>query len=187
MKLVLASNSPRRKEILSKFGFDFTVIKSGYEENETIADVRRLVKTFAIKKAEYVFNSLSENEKSETVVLGADTVVVLNGRVLGKPKDSADAKNMLKALSGKEHSVFTGYAVVSAKKTVSGVAETKVIFNDLSDDLIEEYVATGSPLDKAGAYGIQDGVPLVKEYVGSLYNVIGLPIEEIVPILKKIL
>ena len=187
MKLVLASNSPRRKEILSEYGFDFTVVKSGYEENESIKNARVLVKTFALKKAEYVFNALSEEEKSETAVLGADTVVVLKGKILGKPKDNREAKLMLKNLSGKKHGVFTGFAVVSAREVFSGVAETKVVFNRLSDKLIDEYVAMGSPLDKAGAYGIQDGFPLVKRYVGSLNNVIGLPIEEIFPILKNLI
>ena len=94
---------------------------------------------------------------------------------------------MLKNLSGKTHFVLTGYSVVSEKETVSGVAKTEVVFNKLSENLIKDYVATGSPLDKAGAYGIQDGFPLVKEYKGSLYNVIGLPIEEIDKVLKKML
>lgn len=187
MKLILASNSPRRKEILTEFGFDFTVKISGYEENRISANPETLVKTFAIGKAESVFNALTETEKQNSVVLGADTVVVLDGEILGKPKNSAAAENMLKSLSGKTHFVLTGYAVISAKETVSGVAKTKVIFNNLSEKLIKRYVATGSPLDKAGAYGIQDGFPLVSSYSGSLYNVIGLPIEEIEPILKKFL
>lgn len=187
MKLILASNSPRRKEILSKFGYEFTAVKSGYEENEILAEPKTLVKTFAEKKAESVFNALTETEKQNSVVLGADTVVVLDGEILGKPKNSAAAENMLKSLSGKTHFVLTGYAVISAKETVSGVVKTEVIFNDLSEKLIKDYVDTGSPLDKAGAYGIQDGFPLVSSYSGSLYNVIGLPIEELKPILKKFL
>lgn len=184
MKLILASNSPRRKEILEKFGFTFTVIKSDYEEKENISDPQLLVKTFAFNKAKSVFDSLEE--KDEAVVLGADTVVVFDGKILGKPKDTKDAENMLKSLSGKTHSVFTGYAVIEEEKTFSGVCETKVRFNDLSDSFIRGYVATGSPMDKAGAYGIQDG-SLVKDYVGSYYNVIGLPIEDISPILKELL
>ena len=184
MNLILASNSPRRKEILEKFGFTFTVIKSDYEEKENISDPQLLVKTFAFNKAKSVFDSLEE--KDEAVVLGADTVVVFDGKILGKPKDKKDAENMLKSLSGKTHSVFTGYAVIEKEKTFSGVCETKVTFNDLSDSFIRDYVATGSPMDKAGAYGIQDG-SLVKDYVGSYYNVIGLPIEDISPILKELL
>ena len=119
MKLILASNSPRRKEILEKFGYRFTVIKSDYEEKEDIFDPRLLVKTFAEKKAESVFSSLSEAEKDEAVVLGADTVVVLNGKILGKPKDDRDAVNMLKSLSGRTHLVLTGYAVITGGKTFS--------------------------------------------------------------------
>lgn len=187
MKLILASNSPRRKEILSKFGFIFTVIKSDYEEKESFSDAFSLVKTFAEKKAEHVFNALSKKDKKTSVVLGADTVVVSDGKILGKPKDKKDAANMLSALSGKTHLVLTGYAIISNGKTLSGVTKTEVVFNNLSDELIKEYIATGSPMDKAGAYGIQDGFPLVKEYYGSIYNVIGLPIEEISPILKKLL
>lgn len=185
MKLILASNSPRRKEILEKFGFKFTVKKSDYEEKGNAAP-ETLVKTFATGKAESIFNSLSETQKRDCAVLGADTVVVLGGEILGKPKDRADAENMLKALSGRTHFVYTGYAVISAKSAVSGVVKTEVKFNDLSEKLIKDYVATGSPLDKAGAYGIQDGFPLVRYYKGSLYNVIGLPIEELEPILKNL-
>ena len=185
MRLILASISPRRKEILRRFGFEFDVIKSGYDEKDFAESVEGLVKTFAIKKAEYVFDRLSEEKKTQSVVLGADTVVALDGVILGKPKNNEEAFDMLKRLSGKEHGVFTGYAVVTSKKTITGVAKTKVFFNRLSEKTIREYVATGSPLDKAGGYGIQDGFSLVKAYEGSLYNVIGLPIEELEPILKQ--
>lgn len=186
MKLILASNSPRRKEILRSAGFDFTVITSGYDEKGD-GDAETLVKTFALGKAKSVFDALSDSEKQNSVVLGADTVVVLNGKILGKPKDETAAAEMLKSLSGKTHFVLTGYAVVSKNGTCRGVVKSKVTFNTLSEKLIAEYVATGSPFDKAGAYGIQDDFPIVKEYTGSLNNVIGLPIEKIKPILSKAL
>ena len=138
-------------------------------------------------KAQSVFNALSEEEKKSAVVLGADTVVVLKGEILGKPKNPESAAAMLKKLSGKTHLVLTGYAVITAKGVKKGIVKSKVKFNDLSEKLITDYVATGSPLDKAGAYGIQDGFPLVKRYKGSLNNVIGLPIERLKPILIKAL
>ncbi|MDY6367464.1 MAG: Maf family protein [Clostridia bacterium] len=186
MKLILASNSPRRKDILRSVGFDFKVITSGYDEKGD-GDAETLVKTFAYGKAKSVFDSLTDAEKKQSVVLGADTVVALNGKILGKPKDEKAAAEMLKNLSGKTHYVFTGYAIISDNESIVGLDKTEVTFNRLSDELISEYVATGSPLDKAGAYGIQDGFPLVKEYKGSLNNVIGIPIEKIKPIIEKLM
>ena len=115
--------------------------------------------------------------------VGADTVVYFNGKILGKPKDDTDAENMLKMLSGKEHTVITGYAVISDKAQIFGYDKSTVLFNELSEQLIKEYVATGKPLDKAGSYGVQDGFGLVRAVSGSVYNVIGLPIEKIKPIL----
>ena len=186
MKLFLASNSPRRKEILKAAGFDFTVKVSGYDERGK-GNPYYLVKKFAVKKAESVFNALLPNEKQNSVVLGADTVVVLDGNILGKPQNKKAAVEMLKSLSGKTHTVLTGYAVITGKKQIKGVVKSKVTFNELTDKIIDDYVATGSPLDKAGAYGIQDDFPLVKGYNGSLNNVIGLPIERLKPILDKAL
>lgn len=185
MELILASNSPRRKELLERFGFKFKTVKSDYAEKDTGLSPADTVKTFATGKAEYVFDTLKD--KSDAVVLGADTVVVMDGKILGKPADKTDAVKTLKLLSGKTHSVLTGYAIISDKKRETGCVETKVTFNFLADELINRYVNSGLPLDKAGSYGIQDGYNLVKSYDGSFYNVVGLPIDIIETRLKDFL
>lgn len=185
MKLILASNSPRRKEILTDFGFEFEVKGSSFSESDEALSPEAVAKANALGKANDVFNRLLNKENA--LVLGADTVVFLDGKILGKPKDNLDAIKMLNSLSGKTHTVVTGYALVSIRETISGAVESKVTFNKLSEKIIGEYVATGSPLDKAGAYGIQDNFGIVKDFSGSLNNVIGLPIEEIAPLLKKAL
>ncbi len=183
MKLILASNSPRRKELLSEFGFKFDIIASDFNENGAFLTPAQTVKSFAYGKAK----SVKEKISCDCVVLGADTVVVLDGVILGKPKDEADAFNTLKSLSGKTHSVLTGYAILSNEVTIIDYSETLVTFNELSDELISDYVKTKLPLDKAGSYGIQDGFNLVKRYEGSFNNVVGLPVEIIEKKLKSIL
>ena len=182
MKLILASASPRRKEILTTNGYNFDVVVSDYEEKETVLSPKKLVEFFALKKAEQVCDSFLEEG---VVVLGADTVVVYKGEVLGKPKNEKDAVKTLKKLSGKTHKVITGYALIGSEKVFVGRVTSKVKFNKLTDEIINDYVATGSPLDKAGSYGIQDNFGIVKSYSGSLNNIIGLPIEEIEKQLKK--
>lgn len=183
MKIVLASNSPRRKDILSREGVDFKVIKSDFEESSKETDPLKLTVELAYGKAFDVFNRLSE--KKDVVVLGADTIVYLNGEVLGKPKDKLDAVKILSRLSGNTHTVVTGYALISENKTVKGYDKTLVTFNDLTKEEIVNYVEKALPLDKAGAYGYQDGYNLVKSIKGSSDNVIGLPIEKIKEELKK--
>ena len=119
-------------------------------------------------------------------VLGADTVVSLDGEILGKPKSKEDAKRMLGMLSGRAHAVYTGVCIVRGDREVSKVVTSRVIFRGLSDELIERYVASGLPLDKAGAYGIQDGYPLVDRYEGSYTNIIGLPVETVREMLAEL-
>ena len=184
MKLYLASNSPRRKHILTEYGYEFSVVPSSYDEVGEQLSPKTTAEFFARNKAQDVFDKLND---SGAVVLGADTVVCLNGEILGKPKNQQHAVEMLKNLSGKTHQVITGFAIITKTQKIVDSVITEVVFNKLSDELISEYVQTGSPLDKAGSYGIQDGFNLVKEYKGSLNNVIGLPIEIIKPILDKIL
>ena len=177
-KLVLASASPRRKDLLKEFGFDFKVTVSDYEESiDKTLSPKELVVSFARGKAKSVFDT-SEN-KNSVVVLGADTIVVLDGKILGKPKGEQDAIKTLKSLSNKTHLVITGYSIMSSRGETNGFIESKVTFNELTEELILEYVKTGKPLDKAGSYGVQDGYDLVKKVDGSINNVIGLPIEEI--------
>ena len=184
MKLILASGSPRRKNFLTEYGYEFTVVPSSFDEAGKKETPKQTVEFYAYSKAQDVFDKLND---SSVVVLGADTIVCLDGKILGKPKDENHAVEMLKTLSGKTHHVITAYAIISRNKKIVDSVTTLVTFNDLCDELIENYVKTGSPLDKAGSYGIQDGFDLVKEYNGSLNNVIGLPIEIIKPILDKIL
>ena len=185
MKLVLASNSPRRKELLKNAGFDFVVVSSDYEEKSFTCDPYITAKTFAEGKAKSVFNSL--DDQKDFAVLGSDTVVFLEGKILGKPKTEVEARSMLLSLSNKTHTVVSGYAVITKDKIISGYDETLVTFNNLSKKEIDDYINSGLYKGKAGSYGIQDGYPLVKEYKGSLNNVIGLPTEKLIPILNDLL
>ncbi len=184
MELILASKSPRRKEILTKYGYEFKVVEADFSEQNLNKDPIETAKANALGKAKAVFDSL--NDKN-AVVLGADTVVFIDGEILGKPIDQRHAMSTLLRLSNREHTVVTGWAIVSKKGQVCEFCESKVVFNDLELDEILAYVKSGLPLDKAGSYGIQDGYGLVKEYAGSLNNIIGLPIEDIKIALDKAL
>ena len=186
MKIILASNSPRRKEILKKHGFDFEVIPSPYEEVNFTSDPFVLTESFALNKAKAVFDRLTKEEKETCVVIGSDTVVYFDGKILGKPASETQAVQMLSDLSDNTHSVITAYALVTKEKTYKGFDKTEVTFNKLTPTLIDNYVKTGSPMDKAGAYGIQDDVPLVKKINGSLDTVIGFPTEKVIPILAEL-
>lgn len=175
MELILASASPRRREILARILPSFSVEPAEGEERADLSlPPAQYAEELAQKKAECVFA-----RHPDAAVLGADTVVAFGGRILGKPKDAADARRTLRALSGREHAVYTGYCLLCAGKALRGVCETKVFFHDLSDGFIDEYVAGGSPMDKAGSYGIQDDARLVRCWSGSYTNVVGLPEEEI--------
>lgn len=183
MELILASNSPRRREILSKMGYSFTVIPSFFEEEGVNFPPLQMAKELAFFKAKEVFDRLN---KTDIVVLGADTTVCLDEKILGKPKDREDAFSMLSALSGKTHEVITGYAIITKDKTYRGAIISEVTFNELSDSFINEYLDNAKPFDKAGSYGIQDGYDLVKNLKGSFDNVVGLPSEKLGEILKEI-
>jgi len=181
-KLILASSSPRRIEILTKAGFIFDTKPCSKEENaDKSLSSEQTVEFLAEQKAEDVFKRFGG------VVLGADTVVSYNGQILGKPKDKHDAVRMLKLLSGKTHFVFTGYCIIADGVFILNHDKTEVVFNNLSDKLINDYVESGLCKGKAGSYGIQDGYNLVKEYNGSYNNVVGLPIERIEKTLKELL
>ena len=175
MEIVLASASPRRREILARILPAFSVIPSTCPETADLSQPpSRIVEQLARQKAEDVYRS-----HTAALVLGADTVVWAGGRLLGKPKDAEDAARMLRSLSGKAHEVYTGYCLRGPGIDACGSARTEVVFNDLSEEFIAAYVATGSPLDKAGAYGIQDDARLVRAVHGSYTNVVGLP-EEVI-------
>lgn len=180
MKLILASSSPRRRELLSKLNYEFEVIPSECEERSYAVSPIDTVKELACRKAMDVYA-----RNRDAVVIGCDTVVDLDGRILGKPHSEAEAREMLSKLSGRAHRVHTGVCVVS-RRGVRLFAETSdVEFYRLTSERISEYVATGSPMDKAGAYGIQDS-GFVSNINGSYSNVMGLPTEALDEILQKI-
>ncbi len=181
-EFVLASASPRRRELLLKEGYSFRVVPSLLPENENHnLPPEEYVERLAESKAKEVFFRV------KTLCLAADTVVVLDGKILEKPANKPENALFLKKLSNRSHFVFTGYAIYDGSKMITGYVKTEVVFNDLSDDLINDYVEKGLGLDKAGGYGIQNDYPLVKEYIGSYTNVIGLPMEKINELLKELL
>ena len=186
MQYVLASASPRRKQLLAELVKDFEIIPSQADERvEGTPSPKSLVAQLAAMKAEEVAKR-PENEGK--VIIGSDTVVAFGKTVLGKPKDEEDAFRMLKMLSGKKHAVYTGVSFQMVKDgkhlRSTKVDKTLVYFNDLSDEWIWEYIKGGSPMDKAGAYGIQDG-GLVKGIKGSYTNVVGFPLELVEKMIRK--
>lgn len=188
MQYVLASASPRRKELFSQLADSFEIIPSDFDEERISRKLApaALVKALAEGKAKAV---ATRPENEGKTVLGSDTVVAFSQKVLGKPKDEADAFAMLRSLSGKKHYVYTGVCLMQVKagKIVwkkTAAAKTAVYFENLSDEFIREYVAGGSPMDKAGAYGIQDG-GLVRKIKGSYSNVVGLPVELVGKMITK--
>lgn len=174
--VTLASISPRRRSLLESLGLEVVVVESSYDErdhDDPRADPRHLVLNHALGKAAHAGRS------GPDVLVAADTAVVIDDVTLGKPRNEAEATAMLTRLSGREHIVHTGFAVVdrSAGETISGVESTRVTFLPLTAEHIARYVATGEPLDKAGAYGIQGrGALLVASITGDFYTVMGLPL-----------
>lgn len=171
---ILASSSPRRKELLKKLIPEYAILVPDVDERILDLSPSDLAAEESKIKA-YAISSLHPHDE----VLACDTIVVLDGKILGKPKDEADAITMLKEESGKRQIVLSGYTYIGKGKEITRTVATEVYFNELSDELIRDYVATKKPLDKAGAYGIQDGYPLVDHIVGSFDNVMGLPTEDI--------
>lgn len=182
MKLILASASPRRKEILTNMGYQFQVIPSKIEET---IDPELTPAEIAVDLARQKAVDISRKYPYD-VVLGADTIVVLDEKVLGKPKDESDALSMLKALRGREHLVITGVALVKGEKEYCFSVATKVWMTEASDERLLAYVKSKEPLDKAGSYGIQGkGALLVEKIEGDYFNVVGLPIQKIAFVLSK--
>ncbi|WP_394147699.1 Maf family protein [Shewanella atlantica] len=189
-KLVLASGSPRRKEILAQLGFSvpgfsFDTLSADIDETHQSGESPHLfVSRLAVEKAEAGL-SLCDNQTSP-VVLGSDTIVVLDDQILGKPVDEADALRMLTELSGQSHSVMTAVALTDGKTTLTRLVETKVKFCEIDEQDILAYIATGEPMDKAGAYGIQAlGGSFVERIEGSYSAVVGLPMVETRELLKE--
>ena len=183
MEIILASGSPRRRELLNTLGLSFTVCPAKGEETAPEgAGPAEIVKALSRAKAGVVARQFAGE-----LIIAADTIVYLDGRVLGKPKDEADARAMLSALSGRSHEVYTGVTVMLGEDTLCEAECTKVFFRELSAEEIDAYVASGDPMDKAGAYGIQGRAALMVEKIeGDYFNVMGLPLCRLGKMLKTI-
>jgi len=185
-KLILASSSPRRRQLLRQLGLEFEIIPPHTDE-QRLADESPLeyVRRLAGRKAGEIAAELDEG-----IVLGSDTIVVLDGEILGKPETEQEAVETLKRLSGNTHTVFTGFSLVDAATGASMVdhGEARVTFRMLEDEEIRDYVAGGSPMDKAGAYGIQEdlGAVFIDHIEGDYYTIVGLPLTKVYLALRKI-
>ena len=189
-RLILASASPRRRELLTLAGFAFEVIPAVgkevvHEENGKPLTPDRIVRQLALHKAEEIF----DREKGATglTVIGADTIVVLDGEILGKPKDEDDAKAMLSRLSGRRHEVISGLALIGYGKSGTAHEVTEVEFDDMDEETILRYIRTAKPYDKAGAYAIQGlASAYIKGIEGDYFNVVGLPVHRMCCLYREI-
>ena len=189
MKYILASASPRRKELLERTGIDFEIIPSHKEEKIDGNDPSEIVKNLALMKAQDIFD---QHEEDSLTVIGSDTIVVYRDEILGKPSDEDEAADMLSMLSDRTHQVYTGVAILTREKGIENknvfFESTDVTFYPISKEDIESYIATGDPLDKAGSYGIQGDFCIhVKCIKGDYNNVVGLPVSRVYQELKKTL
>lgn len=186
MRIILASNSPRRKELLSNIGVKFEVVAADIDEKVLPGESpEAVVMALAFEKALAVAEQLGDEQ---AVVIGADTVVVRDGEILGKPTDEADAYNMLSSIAGRDHEVFTGFAVVrlSDQKKIISFEKTEVDIRELDEASILRYINTGEPADKAGAYAIQGyGSLIVSAIKGDYFNVVGLPLFKLASVLDN--
>ena len=188
-RLILASASPRRRELLTQIGFKFEVRPAHVNEDPRLdEDPISYVVRLAREKALSVFTEIASNspDPAQVVVLGADTTVTLDGHILAKPEDAADAARMLRMLSGRTHRVVTGVAVATAESTEVAAEVTEVEFLSLTEKEISAYIATGEPMDKAGAYGIQGyAARWIPRVEGCYFNVVGLPIALVATMLES--
>ncbi len=182
--IILASASPRRKELLKKIGLKFKVEPSNYEENiSPELEPHELAKSLSLEKAKLV----AKNHKN-ALVIAADTFIVFEGKILGKPPTETEAQKMLETISGRQHSVITGFTIIDTEnnKALSKSVETKVYIRKLTSNEIDVYVKSKEPLDKAGAYAIQGlGSAIVEKIEGDYFNVIGLPLSALAESLKE--
>ncbi len=192
-RLILASASPRRRELLTRIGLSFEVLPARGEENPRSAIPEEMVQELSAGKALEIYGSLEEQEKEEAVIIGADTLVAFENRVMGKPHDEKDAFDMLFLLQGKTHQVYTGVTLLytpkgeTACKKLTFLEKTDVTMYPMTEQEILEYIATGEPMDKAGAYGIQGRcAAYVRGICGDYNNVVGLPVSRLYQELKRI-
>ncbi|MGG1677579.1 Maf family protein [Neobacillus sp. NRS-1170] len=181
--LILASSSPRRKELLETLQLTFAISSSEVDESfDPSLSPEEVVMELAERKAQVIFK-----ENPESFVIGSDTIVVADNRILGKPADEAEAISMLQSLSGRKHEVFTGVSIMSPTSSTRFYEKTEVWFWELTDEEVRSYVKSGEPLDKAGAYGIQQlGSMLVKKIHGDYFAVVGLPVARTVRELQQL-
>ncbi len=187
-EFVLASASPRRKELLEKMGLQFSIVVSDADESSVTRDipVGLYVQELALLKASATAKTLLKNKNA--LIIAADTIVTLDGEILGKPDGEDDAEKMLSALSGRTHEVYTGYCVMRIRdgKTVCNSVRTEVKFKTLTEQKIRAYIKSGEPMDKAGAYGIQGlGSMLIEKINGDYFNVVGLPVSALADTLEE--
>jgi len=182
MKIILASASPRRKQLLKQLGLEFAISPSKIEEKlNPRLKPRTQAEVLSLQKAEEV-----HSKNPDSLIISADTIVVLNEEILGKPKDEKDAKRMLKRLSGKTHRVVTGFTILGHKKKVVRSVETKVTFKKLNDKEVAKYILNEKPFDNAGSYRIQDlGAIFVEKIEGDYFNIVGLPLSTLARELKR--
>lgn len=187
MRIVLASKSPRRKEILENLGIKFDIIVADADESCDISDPAERVSTLASVKGRAVLDLLRPSgEDRDTLIIACDTLVYAGGEFLGKPRDRDDACRMIKMLSGKAHSVVSGLYVSYGGKEFSSASETKVIFDEMTDREIEDYISSDEPYDKAGGYAVQGLASLyVSGIEGDYFNVVGLPVNLLYKTLKN--
>lgn len=182
--IILASQSPRRKKLLEQIGLKIKVVPSDIDEklNPRLGP-KAQAESLSVEKAQAV-----APKYDDSVIIAADTIVYIQGDILGKPKDLDDAKRMIKKLQGKTHTVITGFTIIDTKtkKTITDSSETQVTFRKLRDTEIKGYVKKEKPLDKAAGYGVQGiGAVLVESITGDFFNVVGLPLGKLIPALKK--
>ncbi len=184
MNIILASKSPRRKEILENLGLKFSILTAETDESSDETDPATLTQILSMRKGKDVEKICC---KKDTLIISCDTVVACEGRILGKPTSKSDAKQMLSLLSGKKHTVTSGLSLIYNGKTVSGYDDTDVYFSKLSDSFIEKYVSSGEPMDKAGAYAIQGVASMwIDKIDGCYFNVVGLPIRLLCKLLGQL-
>lgn len=182
--MILASKSPRRKEILENFGFNLQIKTKEIEEVSSKENIIEKIKDISNKKAYEV-----ANENKDDFIVSADTIVSINNKILGKPKNQEDVYNMLRELSGKSHEVITAFSIININKNIcySDAETTKVFFNEITDAEIKWYIETKEPFDKAGSYGIQGkGALFVNKIEGDFFSVMGFPLGKFLRALKKL-
>lgn len=185
MKIILASKSPRRREILENLGLKFDIIVADADETSDIREPAVLVETLASRKGRAVLEKLGD-VSADTLIIACDTLVYADGEFLGKPRDRSDAERMIRKLSGNYHSVVSGIYLYFKGREVTAAAETRVVFDPLTENEIDAYLGTSEPYDKAGAYAIQGKAGVyIKGIEGDYFNVVGLPVNLLKNTLKE--